>query len=201
MKVGLLGGTFSPPHVAHVVCAQVARDQLGLDGVWLLPVLTPPHKEALADPGAEHRLAMTRLAVAGEDRIDVCPLELELPPPSYTVATLRALHERRPGHELTFIVGGDMAASLPDWNEPAELVRLARLAVAERGEDRRAEIVQALDRVPGADERTDFIDMPHLDVSSSLVRERLAAGEPVDELLPPAVAGYIAEHGLYGAAG
>jgi nicotinate-nucleotide adenylyltransferase len=197
VKAGLLGGTFSPPHNAHVVCARAARDQLGLDGVWLLPVLTPPHKEALADPGAGHRLAMARLAVAAEDRIEVCPLELELPPPSYTVATLRALHERRPGHDLTFIVGGDMAASLPAWQEPAEILRLARLAVAERGADRRAEILRSLEQVSGARERVDFLDMPAMDVSSSMVRDRLAAERPIGDLVPPAVEDYIREHGLY----
>jgi nicotinate-nucleotide adenylyltransferase len=199
MRAGLLGGTFSPPHLAHIACARAARDQLGLDGVWLLPVRTPPHKEAETDPGTGHRLAMARLAVAGEDRIGVCPLELELPAPSFTVATLRALHERRPGHDLTFIVGGDMAASLPAWREPGEILRLARLAVAERGADRRDEILEALAGVPGARERVDFLDMPAMDVSSSGVRARLAAGDPVPDLVPAAVAGYVAAHALYGA--
>ena len=104
----------------------------------LLPAARPPHKEVADEPGPEVRLALCRAAVAGDERLGVCELEVERGGVSYSVATLRELHERDPGNELTFIVGADMAKTLPSWREPRELLRLARVAVAERGESRRA---------------------------------------------------------------
>jgi nicotinate-nucleotide adenylyltransferase len=177
--------------------AQEAHDQLGLDEVVLMPVAAPPHKDAAEDPGPQARLAMTRLAVADDPRFSVSDLETERGGPSYTVDTLQALHETFPGNELSFIVGGDMAFSLPTWRAPAEVVALARLAVAEREGARRADILERLAAVPGAVDRTDFFDLPRMDVSSSLVRRRVAAGRPIRYLVPDGVARYISEHGLY----
>jgi nicotinate-nucleotide adenylyltransferase len=198
VRVGLLGGTFNPPHVAHLVCAQEARVQLGLDEVLLVPVLKPPHKDVPDDPGPEHRLAMCRAAAEADAGLGVSDVELGLPAPSYTVATLRALHERRPGDELTFIVGGDMAASLASWREPEALLELARLGVAERAENRRETIAARLaDELPGAPERMDFFAMPRLDVSSTDIRARVAEGRPIRWLVPDGVATYVRAHGLY----
>jgi nicotinate-nucleotide adenylyltransferase len=162
-----------------------------------MPAAVPPHKEASGDPGAGARVEMCRLAVADDARFSVSTLEVERGGPSYTADTLRELHEKAPGDELTFIVGGDMAHSLPTWREPAEVVRLARLAVAEREGLARADIVERLAGVPGARERVDFFDLPRVDISSSLVRRRVADGRPVRYLVPDAVAGYIAARGLY----
>ena len=132
-RVGILGGTFNPPHVGHLVCAQEARDQLGLDRVVLMPVAVPPHKEADGRPRRRSvRLALARLAADGDEGVGVSSAEVDRGGASYTVDTLRELHERYPEHELTFIVGGDMAHSLPAWREPARVLELARLAVAER---------------------------------------------------------------------
>ena len=105
MRVGILGGAFNPPHIGHLVCAQEARSQLGLDRVLLMPVHTAPHKEVADDPGPEARLALCQAASAGEDELEVSTLEIERGGPSYTVDTLRALHGSREGDELTFIVG------------------------------------------------------------------------------------------------
>jgi nicotinate-nucleotide adenylyltransferase len=196
VKVGLLGGTFNPPHIAHLVCAGEAHDQLGLDVVLLVPTAEPPHKAVPDDPGAEHRAAMCELAVRGDERLGVSRIELERPGPSYTVDTLSALQEREPEDELTFIVGGDMAHSLPTWHEPEGILRLARVAVAERAEVRRADITERLAALAGAG-RVAFFSMPRLDVSSSDLRRRVAAGRPIRHLVPDAVAEYIAEHDLY----
>lgn len=195
-SVGILGGTFNPPHVGHLVCAQDARDQLGLDRVLLMPVHTPPHKEAVGDPGAEARFEMCRAAAAGDPGIEVSRLEIDRAGPSWTVDTLRAIHASTPGDELTFIVGGDQAQGLPTWREPAAILELARLAVAEREgiarEDVRARLAGLVP--PG---RLAFFDMPRIDVSSSVVRRRVAAGRPIRHLVPDAVAGFIAARGLY----
>ena len=158
---------------------------------------TPPHKEADADPGAQARLELCRVAVDGDERLGVSDLEVRRGGASYTADTLRALHATLPGADLTFIVGGDMASSLPTWREPAEVVALARLAVAEREGVRRADILERLATIPGAVEQVDFFDLPRMDVSSSLVRRRVAAGHPIRYLVPDRVAEYIAQHGLY----
>jgi len=161
-----------------------------------MPVRVPPHKEAEADPGAEHRLAMCRLAVGQDPRLTVSDLELRREGPSYTVDTLRALHTEDPGRELTFILGADVARTLAQWREPAEILALARLAVAERDGSARREIRGTLAGL-GAGGRVEFLDMAPIDVSSSQVRERVAAGETIDGLVPAPVAAYISEHGLY----
>jgi nicotinate-nucleotide adenylyltransferase len=195
-ELGILGGTFNPPHVGHLVMAQEALDQLGLDRVVLMPVATPPHKEALADPGADVRLELCELATAGAPRVAVSDLEIERGGASYTVDTLRALHEREPEHALTFIVGGDMAYSLPSWREPEAVLRMARLAVAERDGLRREDIAQRLASLHSGD-RVAFFDMPRLDLSSSAIRERVAAGRSIRYLVPDPVIEAITSRRLY----
>jgi nicotinate-nucleotide adenylyltransferase len=199
-RVGLLGGTFNPPHVAHLVCAQEALVQLGLDRVLLVPAGVPPHKEVEAEPGVAHRVAMCEAAVAEDERFGVSRADVDRSGPAFTVELLRALRAAEPGEELSFIVGGDMAYSLPTWREPEEVLALARLAIAEREGVRRADIVERLAGLAGAPERLDFFDMPRLDISSSLLRRRAAAGGPLRYLVPDAVAEYIARERLYTAA-
>jgi nicotinate-nucleotide adenylyltransferase len=196
-RIGLLGGTFNPPHLGHLVCAQDAYAELGLDRVLLVPVHTPPHKEAPGDPGPEHRVELCRLAVAGDARLAVSRAEADVPGRSYTVDTLRRLHDQCPEDHLTFIVGADMARSLPQWREPEAVLALAELGVAGRDGLSREPILSALSGLPGAAGRVRFFDMPRVDVSSTLVRERVAAGRPVRYLVPDAVAEYIGAHGLY----
>ena len=124
MRLGLLGGTFNPPHIGHLVCASLAIEALELDRVLLVPVNEPPHKAPEGDPGVEHRIELCRLAVAGDERLGVSLVDAEVPGPSFTVDTLSRLHDRCPGDHLTFIVGGDMALSLPTWREPAAILEL-----------------------------------------------------------------------------
>jgi nicotinate-nucleotide adenylyltransferase len=195
VRVGLLGGTFNPPHIGHLVCAQAAHHQLELDRVLFVPVHEPPHKGVEADPGVEHRVELCRRAVAGDDRFEVSLVEAEIPERSYTVDTLRRLHERCPGDDLTFIVGGDMAFSLPTWREPAALLELAELGVAEREGVRRGDITERLGDLPV--DRVRFFDMPRIDISSSLIRRHVEAGRPIRYLVPDAVAEYIERAGLY----
>jgi nicotinate-nucleotide adenylyltransferase len=196
-RLGLLGGTFNPPHIGHLVCAQEAWAQLGLDRVLLVPVHTPPHKEAVDDPGVEARTELCELAVAGDPRLAVSRIDADVPGRSFTVDTLTRLHERHPEHALTFIVGGDMAHSVPAWREPEAILELAELGVAEREGVRRADIVEALAGLRGGAERVRFFDMPRLDVSSTLIRRRVAAGQPIRYLVPDAVADAVQRTGIY----
>jgi nicotinate-nucleotide adenylyltransferase len=181
-----------------VAIARHALGELGLTRVVLMPAGTPPHKPVAHDPGARRRLEMCRLLLDGVAGVSVCALELERDGPSYTVDTLRAIHASHPEAELTFIVGADIAGTLPGWREPEQLLELAELAVAARPGSDRDGLLGALGRL-GGHARVRFLDAPLLDASSSSVRERAARGEPIDRLVGPGVAGYIAEHGLYGA--
>ena len=196
-RVGLLGGTFNPPHVGHMLCAQEALSALELDRVLLLPVHTPPHKEMQADPGPDVRLELCRLAVGDAPGIEVSSHEIDRAGRSFTVDTLRALHEARPEDDLTFIAGADQAAGLPGWREPAAVLELAQLAVAEREATRRDDVLDELYGLPGVPERVHFFAMPRIDISSSLVRRRVAEGHPIRWLVPDAVERAIAERGLY----
>ena len=164
-----------------------------------MPAHIAPYKsENAEDPGAEHRLAMCRLAVAGVDGLAVSALELERGGVSYTVDTLTALQASDPGAELTLIVGADVASTLSSWREPARLLALARLAVAGRpGSSRQGLLDQLAALSAEAPARARFLEMAPLAVSSSLVRERAARGEPLEELVGAPVARYIAEHDLY----
>ena len=195
-EVGILGGTFNPPHIGHLVIAQEVLHQLGVERVVFMPVARPPHKEALEDPGAAVRLELCRLATADDDRLGVSDIEIERGGASYTVDTLRALHDRLPEHSLTFIVGGDMAWSLPSWREPEAILELARLAVAEREDLRRDDIAERLEPLHSGD-RVVFFDIPRIDVSSSSIRGRVATGRPIRYLVPDRVAEAIRERRLY----
>jgi nicotinate-nucleotide adenylyltransferase len=207
-SLGILGGTFNPPHVGHLAVARRAREQLGLDLVLLMPAGVPPHKPAGQDPGAGHRLRMCQLAAEGVEGVSVCELEIDRDGPSYTVDTLDAIHASHPGVELTLIVGADTANTLGSWREPARLLSLTRLAVAARsGSDREAvlDTVASIAEGAGGDrdgarERVEFLEMGAVDVSSSQVRELAGSHASLQKQVGGAVAGYIAEHDLYAAA-
>ena len=197
-RVGILGGTFNPPHLAHLVCASEAASQLQLDRVLLTPVALAPHKDtADVDPGPEARLRLCRLAVQGDERLDVCDMEIRRGGPSYTVDTLRELHARTPEDDLTFILGGDIALGLSSWHEPEAVLALATLAVAERsGAERRDVAGRLTESFPGL-EPPRFFDMPRLDISSSQIRRRIAQGRSIRYLVPDPVAEHIARERLY----
>ncbi|HEV3000379.1 MAG TPA: nicotinate-nucleotide adenylyltransferase [Solirubrobacteraceae bacterium] len=194
--MGILGGSFNPPHLGHLVMAQEAHSQLGLDVVVLMPVASPPHKEMDGDPGAEARLRMCELAVAKDDRFAVSRLEVDRGGPSYTVDTLRRIHEAAPGDDLTFIVGGDMAHSLPAWREPEAVLELATVAVGERDGAARDEVAERVASLAGAD-RVRFFDMPRIGVSSTDVRRRVRELRPIRYLVPDDVVRAIGAEGWY----
>ncbi len=196
MRVGILGGTFNPPHLGHLVCGQEAYVQLELDLVMLIPARIPPHKPIEHEPGAEHRLELCRLSTGSDDRFTVSDLELLRPGPSYTVDTLNELHSQVPDNELFLIVGGDVAAGLLEWHQPERVLSLATVAVAKRRGTPKARVDGALERLPGG-ERARFFAMPRIGVSSTMIRRRVRAEQPVRYLVPDAVEQYIMQHRLY----
>lgn len=198
MRIGIYGGVFNPPHIGHLICAQEAIGQLGLEKVVFVPVGQAPHREIEGDPGAEVRLQMCDLATAGDARLALSRIELDRAGPSYTADTLRILGERRPGDELVLLLGADQARRLPEWHAPDEVFARAEVAVVEREGLHREEVEHVLDGLAPAGRLT-FFTMPRVDVSSSLVRRRAAAGLPVRYLVPDKVANFIGAQSLYGA--
>ena len=197
MRVGLLGGAFNPPHIAHLVCAQEARFQLDLDHVVLVPVSEAPHRTLDEDPGAEVRAELCELAARDEEGLEVSRIELERAGPSYTSDTLRAWRDRAPRDDLVLLLGGDQAAALRSWHEPETVLALATVAAAERQGHEAAHVRDRLSGLAGA-EAVEFFAMPRLDVSSTLVRERARAGRPLRHLVPEPVLEAMAARGLYG---
>lgn len=202
-SIGILGGTFNPPHLGHLALARSARRELGLEQVLLMPAHRPPHKGRSDGPDPAQRLRMCRLLAAGAEGISASGLELERGGASYTVDTLRAVHAIHPEARLTFIMGADTACTLGSWHEPAKLLELAELAVATRSGSSRREVLATVvgiadpPRSESADRGVRFLEMGPIEVSSSLVRDRVAGGEPIEELVGGAVAEYIAAHDLY----
>jgi nicotinate-nucleotide adenylyltransferase len=197
VRTGILGGTFNPPHLGHLVCAQEAYLQLELDRVTLMPARIPPHKPVEDEPGPQHRLELCRLAFSGDEhRFEVSDLEIRRTGTSYTVDTLQELHTRAPDSELYLIVGADIAAGLPNWREPERVLSLASLAVATRPGTERDTVERALGELRGG-ERAQFFEMPEIGVSSTMLRSRVRAGQPIRYLSPDPVVHYIARHDLY----
>ena len=196
MRLGILGGVFNPPHLGHLVCAQEACVRLELDRVLLVPVGEAPHRE-VEDPGGQTRLELCQAATADDDRLGCSRVEIDRPGPSYTVDTLRALRdEGAAGDELVLILGADQAAELRSWRDPEGVLGLAEVAVMERADLGPATVRARLEGLSGAD-RLEFFSMPRIDVSSTLVRRRVADGLPVRYLVPDAVCDLISERGLY----
>lgn len=183
MRLGVFGGEFDPPHLGHLAVARIARDQLGLDRLLVVPAGTPPHREASGTSG-EVRYRMAELAFAGEPRVDVSRIELDRVGPSYTVDTVRALADEG---ELVLVVGADQAEDLlaGRWHESDEILRLAHLAVAPRGGN------LSLD---GTD--VTQLDMTPVDLSSTGARAEIAAGRGEGDVAP-AVLELIRREGLY----
>jgi nicotinate-nucleotide adenylyltransferase len=198
LRIGLLGGAFNPPHIGHLVCAQEALLQLELDKVVLIPVGQAPHRELETDPGAEARLEMVELAIADDERFAVSRVEIDREGPSYTADTLRELRAAEPDDELFLILGGDQAATLPKWHEPEAVLEMAQVAVVERTNWSRNAVGISVGRLKGAD-RIRYLDMPTMQVSSTSVRRRVAAGLPIRYLVPDRVANHIGVNDLYGA--
>jgi len=194
MKIGILGGTFDPIHFGHLDAAAAARDSLELDVVMLMPSRLPPHRPSEPRASSFHRFAMAALA-ANEAGMIVSDLELHREGPSYTSLTLETLH--REGHaasDLFFIIGADAFAEIATWHDYPRLFQLSNFVVVSRPGHRNATHDGA-----AASGRTSvmFVDAATRDISSTDIRRRIAAGEPIDGLVPRSVASHIQRHRLY----
>jgi nicotinate-nucleotide adenylyltransferase len=186
MRIGIFGGTFDPPHVGHLLAASDAFEVLKLDRVVWVPAAGQPLKSAIVAPSAD-RLAMVQALIGDDARFTVDPIEIERGGLSFTVETLRALHERwSPDASLALVLllGADAAATLPQWREPEEVMRLAEVVVLRRGDRDTVAMGRAIDT------RT-------VDVSSTEIRARVRAGQSIRGFVPEPVAAYIEGRRLY----
>jgi nicotinate-nucleotide adenylyltransferase len=191
MKVGILGGTFDPVHNGHLLLAECAREQLSLDEVLFVPAGNPWRKSERAITPAEHRLAMLRLAIEGNDAFGISDIELRREGPSYTADTLEALAGERLDDAFWFIVGADALADMRHWREPERIARHARIGAAPRsGTEMPHDGVIPSDRIDG-------FDCPGLDISSTDIRARVSSGRSIRYMLPDAVCRYIEANRLY----
>ena len=200
MRVGVLGGTFDPPHLGHLILAQEAHQALGLTQVLFVPAGEPWRKAGRELSPREERLAMLRLAVADNPAFAVSTAEVDRPGPSYTAETLAELRARLgPEREIFFIMGADSLADFPHWHEPLRILELARLAVAERspvGDEGFEEGIpeELAEHLRG---RVVWLTMPLIAISASAVRQRVRRGLPIRYWVPEAVEQYVRRHGLY----
>lgn len=190
----MFGGAFDPPHLAHVALARSAISQLGLDELRVFPTGQAWHKSRALTP-ARHRLALARLAFGDVAGAVVDDRELARSGPTYTVDTLRELRVEYPQAELVLVIGADQAESLHSWRESAEIARLATISIAERARPHEPAGTFDASHVPGG--RWERIDLPSMPFSATLIRQRVAAGQGIDHLVPQAVARYIDQHHLY----
>lgn len=186
-KIGILGGTFDPPHNGHLIIANEVLSELQLDEIWFMPNQEPPHKKKSESVKNEDRLQMIKQAIAGNNAFRIETIELEREGPSYTVDTMKIINEQYPNHQFYFIIGADMIEYLPKWHNIDELVKLVQFVGVER---------------PDYSHQTDYpvlyVDVPAIEVSSSMIRDRLKMGKTVRYLLPDSVIQYIEEKHLYG---
>jgi len=190
VRLGVMGGTFDPIHLGHLVAASEVAHLFALDEVVFVPTGEPWQKAERAVTDPETRFLMTAIATADDPRFTVSRVDIERAGPTYTVDTLRDLAAQHPGAELFFITGADALASIMTWRDPDEVLALAHLvAVTRPGHD-----LDAAHLPPGA---ATVVEIPALAISSTDCRERVAAGAPITYLVPAGVERFIAERGLY----
>ncbi|WP_438311069.1 nicotinate-nucleotide adenylyltransferase [Sporosarcina sp. FA9] len=185
-KIGILGGTFNPPHIGHLIIANEVRHALGLDEVRLMPTATPPHKASTDDVTTVQRLRMVELAIDGIDGLKVSPFELERGGVSYTYDSMKVLTEQDPMAQFFFIIGGDMIDALPTWYRIDDLVKLVQFVGVNRPG------YKGLSEYP-----VELLDTPQVYLSSSMIRQRFTEGKTVQFLMPKSVEVYIRQEGLY----
>jgi len=192
MKVGIMGGTFDPVHIGHMLAAEAALEGCGLDEVWFMPSHVPPHKHAAGVSG-EQRLEMVEQAIGTNPAFRTLDIELVRGGISYTIETIRALQERYDQHEFYFIIGADMVNSLTEWHGIEELAqRLTFVGVGRPGSVIHTETMPAY-----LQPRVILVNMPQVDISSTDIRERLAAGKTIRYMVHDHVYEYIKRSGIY----
>jgi len=201
MRLGIFGGTFDPVHFGHLALAEECLAVAGLDEVWLVPAASPPHKGGKKLSRFDQRKEMLELAIAGNEKFKVEPMEADRPGPSFTIDTLEEIQKRKPNDELFLIIGGDSALEFSTWKDPAKIASLATIIVRIRPGvimPTEQEFISQLGKELGVQPKVIFVaGPPYLDVSSSLLKERVSNNKSIRYLLPRAVEVYIQQKKLY----
>ena len=201
MRLGIFGGTFDPVHFGHLALAEECLAVAGLDEVWLVPAASPPHKGGKKLSRFDQRKEMLELAIAGNEKFKVEPMEADRPGPSFTIDTLEEIQKRKPNDELFLIIGGDSALEFSTWKDPAKIASLATIMVRIRPGvimPTEQEFISQLGKELGVQPKVIFVaGPPYLDVSSSLLKERVSNNKSIRYLLPRAVEVYIQQKKLY----
>lgn len=193
-RIGMMGGTFDPIHVGHLAIADDVRDALELEKILFVPAGAPPHKPADEVTAVHHRVAMVQAAIAGNSAFELSRIEVDRPGPSYTVDTVEQLAA---SFAVTVILSVETFHELPTWHEPDRLFAAARVAVVPREGYAAPDPAWLARTFPGREDRVTYVEAPHLGVSSTGIRARVAAGRTIRYLVPAAVASYIDAHALY----
>lgn len=196
MKVGILGGSFDPVHLGHLIMAEEARVKLELDEVLFIPAGHQWLKGRELSP-SHHRWEMLSLAIKSNPFFKPSRIEIDRPGPSYTVDTLSLLHKEREGDEFFFLLGWDALKELPSWKEPGRIIKLCRLVALPRPPFLPPDLIALEKALPGVSSRVILLEAPLIYISSTEIRERVKRGLSIRYLVPEAVEGYIFSHGLY----
>jgi len=196
MRIGVLGGTFDPPHLGHLVLAQEALDQCNLDRILWLPAANPPHKQKNPVSPIDDRIQLVSLSIADNEQFALSRVDVDRPGPHYTVDTLDLLDSKFPDVEWFLLIGSDSLRDLPTWQSPQRLVEIAKLVVMARPGI--AYDMPLLERMfPRITQQSDFLKTPLIDISSHDIRIRSKAGRSIRYLVTDSVRGYIIDRNLY----
>ena len=198
MNIGVLGGTFDPIHLGHLVVAEEVKARLDLAEILFVPAGQPWLKMSSPILAAEHRVQMVCLALGGKPYFKLSTMEIERAGPSYSIDTIAELKGQLGAEDkLFFILGWDNLAQLPQWREPARLVKICHLVAVPRVGYPAPDLDSLEAIIPGLSQATILLDTPHIDITASAIRNRVAQGLSIRDLVPEAVERYIREHGLY----
>jgi nicotinate-nucleotide adenylyltransferase len=197
LRVGLLGGSFDPVHIGHLILAEEARGQLDLSQVYFVPAADPPHKRNRRLAPVQHRINMLELALRGNKQFAISRVDVDRPGPHYTVDLVQLVRRQLPpGAELFFLMGFDSLRDLPTWREPSRLIATAQLVALTRP-DIPIDWEHLESNLPGVRERVIILDMPELEIASNDLRERVRRGRSIRYQVPDCVREYIKDHHLY----
>ncbi|MDX1520497.1 MAG: nicotinate-nucleotide adenylyltransferase [Anaerolineae bacterium] len=198
MVIGVLGGTFDPIQIAHLMSAEVVVDTLPVEKVFFVPAGDPPHKQGRLITSTVHRRSMVNLAIAANPRFELCPVDLNRPGPHYSVDTVQLIREQNnlTADDCYFIIGGDSLVDLPTWHQPEKLIEICRLVVVHRP-GYQPDTAALAEQIPGLPDRLVWVEMPQISIAASQIRDWVKAGRSVRYQVPDEVWLYIQRCGLY----
>lgn len=198
-KIGIIGGTFDPIHYGHLIAAEWAKDELNLDKIIFIPAANPPHKELQEILDEKYRYLMVSLAIKDNKNFTISDHEIQRGGKSYTIDTLKHFKKVYPNSELFFIMGFDSLLSLPTWKDVEGLEELCTFIVATRPGYTLDQNDNIYDKLPsGIGDKVVFLEIPEIEISSSLIRERVRKGKSIKYLVPEAIEKYIYDNNIYG---